>query len=757
MSTGTGTRSDTGPGSGTDAFDAARSALNFRTLALAAGLVLTATYVFVLWDVTQVVGGSAVLWPTVATMVVAATVLARSIRPRVAAGLAVSVAVLGYGYYLVVTPVDLAFVLAQLDKILADAVALLTGLSVLRLVRADVWALAFAPAPVFLSWYFLVRRGYVLGVTVGGTALAVLVMTGDAGDVITLAGTLAGILAVGFGELDRRNGTILQADALAVLVALLAVTSLTLSLVPGGAADPLTPGFASQSSSTIEGSLTGSTDRVSIVGAIDLSPAVRFTVTADEGRYWRTGTYDRFAGGSWVRTGQASRYEGRLSTPPGPRRTVVQTYRAEAESVTMPAAAEPVAVVGDAAAYTQVTDQGNLRPDSSFIEGDRYRIESAVLTATPEMLRNAGTDYERIDRERYTQLPESTSQAFRDRTAAVVANGSTAYEKAVRIETYLESTKSYSLDVERPDGNIANRFLLEGSEGYCVYFATTMVAMLRAEGVPARMAVGYTPGQQIGENEYVVRGLDSHAWVEVYFPDYGWVQFDPTPASPRQDAEFDRIEDARESEFGAPVDTEDSEDVPVTTTTTTVTNESRINATPGDRTTTPPFGAISGGPNGSFQNGTPIVDTEGLPAERDDGGGSLPTPSREQTALGLVVLVGAVAGAHRVGYTDRVYRSARMHFQGRRSTPEADAERAYERLELLLMKRYRPRRPNETPRQYIDALSTVGLDVRAREVANAYERARFAGEVSRARADDAVDAVDELVRESTPVVGRVFR
>ncbi len=63
-------------------------------------------------------------------------------------------------------------------------------------------------------------------------------------------------------------------------------------------------------------------------------------------------------------------------------------------------------------------------------------------------------------------------------------------------------------------------------EGYCVYFATTMVTMLRTQGIPARMTVGYTSGQRIDENQWVVRGLNSHAWVEVYFPDQGWVQFD---------------------------------------------------------------------------------------------------------------------------------------------------------------------------------------------------------------------------------------
>ncbi|WP_148417044.1 transglutaminase-like domain-containing protein, partial [Haloferax sp. KTX1] len=84
----------------------------------------------------------------------------------------------------------------------------------------------------------------------------------------------------------------------------------------------------------------------------------------------------------------------------------------------------------------------------------------------------------------------------------------------------------------------------EMDEGYCVYFATTMVTMLRTQGIPARMTVGYTSGQRIDENQWVVRGLNSHAWVEVYFPDQGWVQFDPTPSGPREAVRQQRIEEA---------------------------------------------------------------------------------------------------------------------------------------------------------------------------------------------------------------------
>jgi hypothetical protein len=97
-----------------------------------------------------------------------------------------------------------------------------------------------------------------------------------------------------------------------------------------------------------------------------------------------------------------------------------------------------------------------------------------------------------------------------------------------------------------------------------------------------------------------------------------------------------------------------------------------------------------------------------------------------------------------------------MWFQGRQDSPDADAERAFVRLERLLERHYRPRRRDETPRQYLDSLSHRGLDERARDVLRTYELAHYRGSVSREQADRAVAQVSALVREGTPVVGRLF-
>jgi predicted nucleic acid-binding protein len=272
--------------------------------------------------------------------------------------------------------------------------------------------------------------------------------------------------------------------------------------------------------------------------------------------------------------------------------------------------------------------------------------------------------------------------------------------------------------------------------------------------VPARLAVGYTPGEQVSDGEYVVRGLDSHAWVEVYFPDVGWVRFDPTPAGPRSTAEQTRLTEARQNDEPG-VDT----------------NETRPEAGEGPDVTTP-FGTANAtslvnnssrneslrgnleGPSSVGSTPSAALDPGAGSDDTDDGFGLPELPSRETLGLGLVAFAGLVAGARRTGLTAWLRRELRLRYQRPTADPDADIERAFGRLERVLGRRYRPRRPTETPRAYVAALSRGhDLDGRVDRVAALHERARYGAGVSRAEADAAVDLVDELVWESTPVVG----
>jgi transglutaminase-like putative cysteine protease len=739
------------------ASDAESDSNRFRVLALAGVASLTTTYLAVLFELTAVpsVGGTPELAAVVLGSFAGGYALSRTVGERVAALLTVGLVVAGGIGYLLATPLGVVSLTTRGGQILTDAFALLTGWRVLKLVEPTVWILGFAPAPTFITTYLALRRRYVAAVGVSGLALAVLIMTGDApvllGRVPLLFGAVAGIAAVGFGELERRGGTLKQVDVLIVLFAAMLVIS-SVPVLPGSPL--LLPRAGGEGAATVEGSLTAETGRAPIVGSIELSPEVRFKVQADKGQYWRAATYDRFTGQTWLRSGESRDYSpGLLDRPPGDTDRVSQTFEVFAPAKVMPAANQPVEVRGDVREFTKVTRNSGIQTDVRFREGDRYSVVSAVPNADAETLRATGTDYPSRVQARYTEA-QGLSDTFTTKTEDIVSDAENPYETAVAIEGWLEGNREYSLDTDRPSGNIAEQFLLEMEQGYCTYYATTMVMMLRSQDIPARFVVGYTPGQQVDDNEWVVRGLNSHAWVEVYFEDVGWVQFDPTPSGPRQSAEVGAVEDAREGGQSG-VDVDDSENAPLTTTTPSTTpspNATDVNRTEATfRNPNLVETTAGGGANVTLGLGTDTANGTSDGAG-DSGGGPIPP---ETILVALVALVGLAAGVHRTGGTDRALRTAKIHWQGGRTDPETDVRRALERLELLLERHHRPRHVDESPPAYVQSLTRVGLDEDVIRAGELYEHAVYGDGVNEAEADEVVAIVDDVVRAHTPLIRRL--
>jgi transglutaminase-like putative cysteine protease len=106
---------------------------------------------------------------------------------------------------------------------------------------------------------------------------------------------------------------------------------------------------------------------------------------------------------------------------------------------------------------------------------------------------------------------------------------------ATRIETYLSTRFSYSLDIPLSGATPVEDFLFERQEGHCEAFATAMALAVREVGLPSRFVTGFLGGEEgLFQRYYLVRGRNAHAWVEVWCgPEMGWVTFDPTPASGR--------------------------------------------------------------------------------------------------------------------------------------------------------------------------------------------------------------------------------
>lgn len=167
-------------------------------------------------------------------------------------------------------------------------------------------------------------------------------------------------------------------------------------------------------------------------------------------------------------------------------------------------------------------------------QGDSYIVESSVPEVTIAELMADSVDYPDFITERYLQLPGTVPQRVFDLAEQVTAGLTNPYEKAKAVETYLRQIPyNDQIAGPQPGKDGVDYFLFEVQQGYCNYYASAMAVMLRHVGVPVRIASGYATGEYQAETGvYRLRNRDAHTWVEVYFPTYGWVQFEPTSSEP---------------------------------------------------------------------------------------------------------------------------------------------------------------------------------------------------------------------------------
>jgi hypothetical protein len=164
--------------------------------------------------------------------------------------------------------------------------------------------------------------------------------------------------------------------------------------------------------------------------------------------------------------------------------------------------------------------------------GEQYQVTAALSNPSIQQLKKAGIDYPLWVTERYLQLPEGFSPRISDLANQLSQGLETPYDKAIAITNYLRREIVYTnpLPESPPRGEDSLEWILfDLKQGFCNYYASAEVLMLRSVGIPARMAVGFAEGVFDREtNVYTVRSLDAHAWPEVYFPGIGWIEFEPT-------------------------------------------------------------------------------------------------------------------------------------------------------------------------------------------------------------------------------------
>lgn len=270
--------------------------------------------------------------------------------------------------------------------------------------------------------------------------------------------------------------------------------------------------------------------------------------------YWRGRVYDYFARDQWYTTG-TTRYE---YSPLNPGPSVAENsagtlarfvFDAGESKFSLLYAPQQLVWVSRGGSYlaapegeSQQRDIFSWNATPTLLPGETYQVDSILSNPNITQLRDAGTDYPAWVTDKYLQLPEDFSPRIKELAAQITAGTQTPYDKAGAITRYLRDNIKYEATIPAPPRNTDTLewVLFDYKQGYCVYYATSEVLMLRSLGIPARMAVGFAQGEGVAVRDnlspeegltpgiYTVLKKNAHAWPEVYFPGIGWVEFEPT-------------------------------------------------------------------------------------------------------------------------------------------------------------------------------------------------------------------------------------
>lgn len=312
--------------------------------------------------------------------------------------------------------------------------------------------------------------------------------------------------------------------------------------------------------------------------APELSREVVFTVSTGEfpplpetveirpdRNYWRSFTYDVYTGVGWA----SSSSQDVLLPADTPLIARHENYRVLNQSIyRAPGRNRPLYWSGilasadiDIEVSWRMTPPLNPSPNrngdmlGALTNYGEYTAVSYLPLFSASQLRAAESQYPAEIIEGYLHLPDSIPERVLALSREVTNYAPTTYDRALAIESYLRSFP-YTLEVEAPPPgrDVADYFLFTAQEGFCDYYATSMVVLARAAGLPARLVVGYASGDYNSPTaEYVVRREHAHSWVEIYFPEIGWIEFEPTAGLPAI-ARPQVLEDASDSNPSLPAE-----------------------------------------------------------------------------------------------------------------------------------------------------------------------------------------------------------
>ncbi|RJK96828.1 transglutaminaseTgpA domain-containing protein [Vallicoccus soli] len=449
---------------------------------------------------------------------------------------------------------------------------------------------------------------------------------------------------------------------------------------------------------------------------------IRYRTTDESPGYLRLVVLDDFTGRTWAPTelevDDDQTVQRGLAEPVGLRSGVatagvttdVEVLDYRTRWLPLPYPAQQVDVEGH---WLWDEETFNVFSTDITTEDLDYRVRSLDVVPTAEQLRDAGRT-EGLDR--FLALPDGVPEPVLEAARERTRGAETPYDQALALQEWFRDPDVFTYDEEAPDGNgvEALEAFLADRRGFCVHFASAMAVMARSLGIPARVAVGFTPGQRVEGGGYSVGSHDAHAWPELYFEGVGWVPFEPTPAA-RTGFGFD---------WAQP--------------------EAPEAATPTPSAPTPaPTAAVPGSQGGADRSVDPLA-VEG--SSGSGGGGGPDVPWRGLGALALAALALLSPALARAAVRHRRW--------SRATTPAALAAAAWAELLDTAVDHGATLPPAAaTPRRVAEDLAHQGRlgeapAAAAARVARAAERlayARDVGDVGDLRAD--VEAVEDALVE----------
>lgn len=291
----------------------------------------------------------------------------------------------------------------------------------------------------------------------------------------------------------------------------------------------------------VRGSGGAYSDTMPLTGAISLSSVPIFDVRVEGDRvprYWRMAVFDLYDGTGWKRTsdGEVDLEAGQTAPRWAATVPVTQTFETFQASTTQLFAApqpgsfdRPVRGIlgpgGDA-------DILAVEARAPLTVGGTYTAVSSLSTAGSARLRSAGDADPGWVRSRYVGLPDSPAlAAVAAKAREITAGAGNRYDAADRLENWLRQIPYNEQISTPPEGrDRVAWFIFDERQGYCDYYSSAFVVMARSVGIPARIAAGYSIARPDESGTYRQRASDAHSWPEVFFPQYGWIEFEPTAA-----------------------------------------------------------------------------------------------------------------------------------------------------------------------------------------------------------------------------------